>query len=309
MEQACPEISVVIPVYNELPNLDELLKRTVATMESLGRSFEILAVDDGSSDGTFEAMRAFREQDPRLRVVRLARNYGQTPALYAGFANVRGRLIVTLDADLQNPPEELTKIVATLDEGHDVVFGWREDRHDSLFRRGASKILNRIVSWLIGARIRDLGCGLKGLTRECVDRLNQLTHQSRYLPAEIMWLGVDLAEVRVDHRPRERGSSKYNIFDLLRLNFTIISSISTAPVKIVGAMGWLFSLAGFFMGIRIFLMRLWYGHYSDLASVTAIFFILAGIQLIATGMMCEYIARIFTEVQRKPYFTIREVLE
>lgn len=309
MEQSDPEISVVIPVFNELPNLDELLRRTIATMESTGRSFEIVAVDDGSTDGSFERLRDARSAEPRLRVVRMARNYGQTPAFYAGFAHVRGQLVLTIDADLQNPPEELLKVLDKLDDDHDVVFGWRELRQDSYFRRAASKLLNRIISVLIGARVRDLGCGMKGLRRECVERLNQLSHHERYFPAEIMWLGACVAEVKVAHQARERGESKYGIIDLLRLNFNIISSVSTAPIKIIGGIGWLFSLAGFGMGIRIFVLRIQRGNWNELASVMAIVFILTGVQLIASGIMCEYIGRIYTEVQRKPYFTVREVLE
>lgn len=309
MERAEPEISIVIPVYNEKPNLGELIDRLIKTMESTGRTFEMVAVDDGSTDGSYETLRDLHARDPRLRVVRLTRNYGQTPAMYAGYAHVRGHLILSMDADLQNPPEELTKLIEKLDEGHDAVFAWRELRQDSLFRRVASSVLNRVVSRLIGARIRDLGCGVKGLRREYVDRLNRLSHHSRYLPAEIIWLGVQFAEVKVEHCPRARGTSKYRIGDLLRLNFNIISSISTVPIKFVGAMGWLFSLAGFGMGLRIFFLRIRDGNFNQLATVMAIVFVLTGVQLIASGIMCEYIGRIFNEVQRKPYFIVRDVLE
>ncbi|HNR31668.1 MAG TPA: glycosyltransferase [Candidatus Hydrogenedentes bacterium] len=307
------DISVVVPVYNEAPNLNALYQRIVATLDKLNRSFEIIAVDDGSTDGSLDFLRALQQRDPRLRVVRLARNFGQTPALYAGFAHVRGRMVVQLDADLQNPPEEMVKLIEKLEEGYDVVQGWREDRRDTLARRLPSRMLNRAISLLMGAKIRDLGCGLKAFRRDVVERMSGFTHHARYLPAEMLWLGVRMAEVKVEHRERAGGESKYGLFSLLRLNFDIISSISTAPIKIIGLVGGLLSLVGFFMGILIFVRRIIDVNYDPLAgsiaSVTALFFILAGVQMIATGIMCEYIGRIFVEVQNKPYYIVKEVIE
>jgi len=304
-----PNVSVVIPVYNEAPNLREVCERTVSTLEAMGRTFEIVAVDDGSRDSSVATLEELRQNDPRLRIVVLARNFGQTPALYAGFANARGDVVVTLDADLQNPPEEMARLLEKLDEGYDVVQGWRLERQDSVWRKLPSKLLNATVSRLMGAKIRDLGCGLKALRREVVERMVEFSHHARYVPAEIVWLGVKIAEVPVKHQERAQGASKYGLLTLLRLNFDMITSISTMPIKIIGWIGWLFSLAGFVIGARIALMRIWYGHYSDLATVTALFFFLAGVQLIATGVMCEYIGRIFVEVQHKPYYVVKKVIE
>ncbi len=307
------DISVVVPVYNEAPNLIELYERIVGTLDRLSRSFEVIVVDDGSTDGGLDVLRALHERDPRLRIVRLARNFGQTPALYAGFAHVRGRFVVQLDADLQNPPEEMAKLIEKLEEGYDVAQGWREQRQDALARRLPSRILNRTISFLMGSKIRDLGCGLKAFRRDVVDRMSGFTHHARYLPAEMLWLGVRMAEVKVEHRERARGTSKYGLFSLLRLNFDIISSISTAPIKIIGLVGCLLSLVGFFMGALIFARRIIDVNYDplagSLASVTALFFILAGVQMIATGVMCEYVGRIFVEVQNKPYYIVREIIE
>ncbi len=309
MKSTSPEISVVVPVFNEAPNLKELYARVVAALEPLGRSFEVVTVDDGSNDGSFEILAELQAADPRLRIVRLARNFGQTPALYAGFANVRGRIILQLDADLQNPPEELVKLIAKLDEGYDVVQGWRENRQDAGFRRYASKILNAIVSWAANVKIRDLGCGLKAYRREVIDHLAHFTHHSRYLPAELVWLGARIAEVKVEHRERAAGKGKYSLWTLLRLNFDMISSVTTAPIKFVGFLGILLSTVGFGMGSLILAWRIMYGNYDPFLTVTALFFIMSGLQTTALGLLCEYVSRIFIEAQNKPYYIIREVRE
>jgi undecaprenyl-phosphate 4-deoxy-4-formamido-L-arabinose transferase len=309
MGQTDPDISVVIPVYNEAPNLKELLTRIVATLEKLGRTFEVIAVDDGSSDESLQVLKEIRSEDHRLRIVRLARNFGQTPAVYAGLAHVRGGIIVSIDADLQNPPEEIPKLVNKLDEGYEVVQGWRENRQDSAFRRAASWLLNALVSRLIGVKIRDLGCGMKAYRREVVDLMTQFRHHSRYVPAEIVWLGVRMAEVKVDHNERAGGESKYGVMKLLKLNFDMVASVTTAPVKFIGLIGWLFALVGFAMGVRITILRILWGNWNDLAMVSAVFFVIGGVQMIATSLICEYISRIFVEVQGKPYFIVKEVIE
>jgi undecaprenyl-phosphate 4-deoxy-4-formamido-L-arabinose transferase len=313
MSETAPEISIVIPVFNEVTNLQQLHDRIVATLEPTGRSFEIVTVDDGSSDGSLARLQEIHASDKRLRIVRLSRNFGQTPALYAGFAHVRGQLVVALDADLQNPPEEIPKILQALDDGYDMVIGWRELRQDSLLRRIPSRILNATVSKLIGAKIKDLGCGLKGYRREIIKHLTQLTHHSRYVPAEMLWLGASLAQVKVEHDKRAGGNSKYDLAKLLRLNFDMIAGISSAPMKIIGWVGWLFSFVGFGMGARILFLRVYNPEFDptahSFATVTALFFILSGVQLIATGLMCEYVGRIFVEVQNKPYYIVKDVIE
>lgn len=304
-----PAISVVIPIFNEAPNVREVCRRVVETLEKTGKSFEIVAVDDGSRDETLAILREIQAGDNRLRVVRLLRNFGQTPALYAGFASVHGGIIVTLDADLQNPPEEIPKLLAKIEEGYDVVQGWREARQDAAPRRLASKLLNAMVSSLIQVRIKDLGCGLKAYRRAVVDQMVKFSHHSRYLPAEIVWLGVPVAEVNVSHNERAGGESKYGLFSLLRLSFDMIASVTTAPVKFVGGVGLVLSVVGFGMALFIAALRLIYGNWNDLATVCALFFMLAGVQMIATGLLCEYVSRIFIEVQGKPYYVIKEILE
>lgn len=309
MECVVPEISVVIPVFNEAPNLRELHARIVSVLEASGRSFEIVAVDDGSKDDSLEILKNIQKNDPRVRVVRLLRNFGQTPALYAGFAHVRGKIIVQLDADLQNPPEEIPKLVMKLEEGFDVVQGWRGERQDPFYRRIPSKILNLIVSRATGVKIRDLGCGLKAFRSEVIQYMCRFTHHSRYVPAEIVWLGVKVGEVQVEHRERAGGESKYGFFSLLRLSFDMITSVTTTPIKMIGLIGWFFAFLGFAMGTIVAYVRIRYGNLNDMGTVTAVFFFVGGVQMVATGFICEYVSRIVVEVQSKPFFVVKEVVE
>lgn len=307
------DLSVVIPIYNEVTNVLELYERLVATLEQYGGVFEIIAVDDGSTDGTLDLLLELHERDKRIRIVQLARNFGQTAAVYAGFAHVRGDLVCQLDADLQNPPEELLKLLSKIQEGYDVVQGWREERQDSLARKLPSRIVNRLVSLLIGAKIHDLGCGMKVYRRKVVEQMTRFTHRARYAPADMLWLGAKLTEVKVQHKDRKGGSSKYGLFKLLHINFDIMTSVSTLPVKLVGLAGCLFSLVGFFMGAFILARRIIDVNYDPLAgsiaTVMALLLILSGTQLVAAGIICEYISRILVEVQNKPYYVIDRLIE
>jgi undecaprenyl-phosphate 4-deoxy-4-formamido-L-arabinose transferase len=304
-----PEISVVIPVFNEEPNLRELHRRTTVALEATQRSFEIVAVDDGSTDGSFQTLKQLRLEDPRLRIVRLTRNFGQSPALYAGFAHVRGRIICMLDADLQNPPEELPKLIAKIDEGYDFVNGFRTGRRDSLLRTLPSLLINYLVKRTTRAQFRDVGCALKAFRREVTDMLVRFSHRSRYLPVDIAWLGMWTAEVEVQHVERAAGASKYGLFKLVRTGFDLVTSVTAAPLQAFALLGWLAALLGISMGLRVLYFRLVYGDVNQLGSVVAVIFFLFGAQMIATGLMCEYISRIYIEVQNRPYYVVKEVVE
>jgi len=310
MPNDLPEISIVVPVFNEAPNLETLYTETILAMEELGRAFEFILVDDGSSDGSFAVLKRLQAQDARLRVVRLARNFGQNPALYAGFSRARGGILVTLDADLQNPPSEIPKLISALEESDlDIAQGWRTQREDNPFRRMASRGVNGCVSLLTGTRIKDLGSGMKAYRREIIDQLLQSTHRARYLPAETAWLRARVGEVRVEHRQRAAGRSKYGLFALLRVNFDMITSISTAPIQIIALIGGLFGFIGLAMGVRVAYLRIVHAVESEFQTILAIFFFLAGVQMFCTSIMCQYISRIYVEVQQRPYFIIGEELE
>lgn len=304
-----PEISVVIPIFNEVETLPELYARLTQTLEALGKPYEIITVDDGSGDGSIALLRELRKTDPRLRVLCLARNFGQSPALYAGFALARGQYTLMMDADLQNYPEDIPKIVEKLEEGYDMVSGWRAQRQDSFFRNVMSRVLNAYIARVTRVPLRDYGCALKGFRRELVDHMCQFSHRCRYLPVDVAWLGGKVAEVEVRHDERKAGNSKYGLLKLIRTAFDLLTSITSAPLQFIGIAGWFFALVGFGMAIRVAGIRLLYGVENNLETVVAIFFFLAGVQMVATGLMCEYVSRLYIEVQRKPYYVVREEIE
>ncbi|NUM52540.1 MAG: glycosyltransferase [Candidatus Hydrogenedentes bacterium] len=302
-----PEISVVIPIFNEEPNLRELHQRIIAALDGMGRTFEIVSVDDGSSDGSLATLKAIRAEEPRVRIVQLARNFGQGPATYAGFQYVRGSIVCMIDADLQNPPEELPKLIAKIDEGYDCASGKRTGRHESFTRRLGSRAINAIVRATTRTTVQDLGCAMKALRREVVELLVRFTHHSRYLPVDIAWLGVRMIEVDVAQHERTVGESKYGPLKLIRTTFDLVTGITSAPLQFFSPLGFTFAFIGFLMALRVLYVRFTQGDINQLSAVVAAFFVLSGVQLIATGLMCEYIARIYIEVQNRPYFVVKDV--
>lgn len=309
MSSESPRLSVVIPIFNERETLDELFKRLTETLAAQPGGYEIIAVDDGSTDGTREALRQLHAEDGHIRVVLLSRNFGQSPALYAGFSRARGQYVAMMDADLQNYPEDIPKLVAKLEEGFDMVSGWRANRKDSFFRTAASKLLNRYINSITRVALNDYGCALKAFRRELVEHMLALTHRCRYLPVDAAALGGRVAEIEVRHDQRGHGESKYGLLKLIRTAFDLITSITAAPLQFIGLMGWFFALIGFCMSLRVAYVRVTVGDLEHMATVTAIFFFLSGCQMVATGLMCEYISRIYIEVQAKPYFVVQEELE
>jgi len=309
MDTVDPVISVVIPVYNEAASLRELYERLVATLESMEKSFEIVMVNDGSQDNSLDILRELRAKDKRLRVIQLTRNFGQSPALYAGFEAVRGAYIVMMDADLQNVPEDIPKLVAKLEEGHDLVSGWRVDRRDNYFRHLASRALNRFIAWSTKIPLHDCGCSLKALRRELVEHMELYSHRCRYLSVDAAMLSGNATEVAVQHNERTQGKSKYPLFKLVRTAFDLLTGITAVPLQIIGLAGWISAGIGFLTAMRVLYVRIVYGNTNEMAAVVAVFFCLAGIQMISTGLMCEYVSRIYVEVQRKPYYIVKEELE
>ncbi|HPU97448.1 MAG TPA: glycosyltransferase [Candidatus Hydrogenedentes bacterium] len=303
------QVSVVAPVYNEQETLEELYARLTATLEKMARPFEVIFVDDGSTDGSLDILRRLRDRDKRVRVLRLARNFGQSAALYAGLSASRGSMVFIIDADLQVHPEDLPLLLERLESGADSVSGRRRDRQDSRFRRWASKALNWYIGRVTGAPLHDFGCSLKGFRRHVVDAMVAMPHRCRYLPAEMALAGGRIDEVWVSHSERTRGASKYGLLKLVRTAFDLITGLTDAPLRLVSVGGVLFSLAGFAMFLRVLWVRLTHGNMLQVESVIALFFLFSGVQLLAIGLLCAYIGRIFIEAQGKPLYIVREELE
>jgi undecaprenyl-phosphate 4-deoxy-4-formamido-L-arabinose transferase len=305
-----PKLSIVIPVFNEARSLVDLHDRLVRTLKAVGDSYEIILVDDGSTDGSPGILRALHEQDRAVRVVRFNRNYGQHAAVFAGMGRARGDVIVTLDADLQNPPEEIPRLLERLAEGADVVGGCRVDRHDPFVRRAGSWVVNRVTSAIVGVRMRDYGCMLRAYRRSVVDQIVACQEISRFIPALANTFAASVAEVPVRHAPRRDGASKYGFFPLLRLNFDLMTGFSLLPIQAVSVAGVLVAALGLgfaaFLGVR----RLVVGPELEGGfTLFAILFFFIGLQILALGLIGEYVGRIYQEVRRRPRYVISEVLE
>jgi glycosyltransferase involved in cell wall biosynthesis len=316
-----PELSVVIPIYNEAPNLEQLYRECTEALGRSGRPYELLLVDDGSSDESFAILKRVQQGDPRVRVIRLRRNFGQTAAFAAGFALARGRLIATSDGDLQNDPNDLPALVARLEQGFDIVCGWRKDRKDSfLNRRLPSMIANKVISWATGVHLNDYGCSLKVFRAEVVKPLRLYGELHRFLPALASEMGVRIAEQPVNHRARVHGRSKYGISRTIRVLLDLITvkfllSYSTRPLQMFGLLG-----AGMFLTGSVICAYLAYVKLFGEAAAAArvgdrpslllgILLVFTGVQLFTSGLLAELLARTYHESQDKPVYVIGELLE
>jgi glycosyltransferase involved in cell wall biosynthesis len=313
-----PDLSIVIPAFNEAPNLEELHRQFTAALEALGRSYELIIVDDGSLDESFAVLRRVQASDSRVRVIRLRRNFGQTAAFAAGFAAARGAFIVTADADLQNDPLDIGPMLAGLTGDVDIVCGWRQQRQEPfLTRRFPSTIANRLISWATGVRLRDYGCSLKIFRAEVVKSLRLWGEMHRFLPALASEMGVGIVEVPVRHHARRHGRSKYGLsrtfrvlIDLVAVKFLL--SYSTQPLRMFGVIGGVMSLAGAGMLAYLGTLRL-LGLESIMTrlpiTLFSILLLFTGVQLVTLGLLAELQARAFHQAQNRPAYAIREVLE
>ncbi|MFN0057472.1 MAG: glycosyltransferase [Planctomycetota bacterium] len=302
-----PEYSIVIPIFNEEGNIPALNSRLVAVLEQLGKPYEIIYIDDGSRDRSAALLDELAGANPRVRVIHFTRNFGQHPAVYAGFAAVRGAIVVTLDGDLQNPPEEIPKLLARLDNETDVVAGVRMRRHDSILRTLPSRFVNWMVGKLTGVALRDYGCLLRAYRRDVIDKLLLCRERTKYFTALISWLGVRIAEVPVEHAPRGAGTSKYHFLKLVSMNFDLLTGYSIMPIQFISLGGLLFAVIGFVLALFFLVLWLVYGGsqvWWVLLSFSA-FFLLFGLQVMALGFIGEYIGRIMIEVKDRPYYLIR----
>jgi undecaprenyl-phosphate 4-deoxy-4-formamido-L-arabinose transferase len=308
-ETARPEVSVVIPVFNEAATLADLHQRLSRTLKDAGRASEVIFVDDGSTDRSADVLRALHAQDPTVRVVRFNRNYGQHAAVFAGMELARGDVVITLDADLQNPPEEIPALLRRVDEGADVVGGARVTRHDSWFRRAASRAVNRVTSAIVGVRMTDYGCMLRAYRRSVVDQIIACQEISRFIPALANTFAASVAEVPVAHAPRREGRSKYGLLRLLRLNMDLMTGFSLLPIQAVSLAGVLVAALGLAFAVFLGLRRLLVGpEVEGVFTLFAILFFFVGLQILALGLIGEYVGRIYQEVRRRPRYVVSEIL-
>lgn len=313
-----PELSVVLPVYNEAENILPLFEELMPVLEATGRSFEIIAVDDGSRDDSFARLKSVAEGDARVRVVRLRRNFGQTAAFTAAFDRAQGEVIITMDADLQNPPADIPKLLAKIDEGYDVVSGWRQNRwregiRTFLTRRVPSAVANWLISRATGVHLHDYGCALKAYRADVVRSINLYGDLHRFIPAIASYYGVDIIEVPVNYRSRRFGKSKYGLgrtirvlLDLLTVRFLL--SYATRPIQIFGLLGVAAILLGAGIGAYLTFIKFLYG--AALAERPllqfSILLLLVGVQLVIMGLLGEMVARTYYESQGKPIYVVRE---
>lgn len=314
MEEEKIEISVISPVFNEEENVEELYKELVSSLEKIGKTFEIIFVDDGSTDSTFERLKRLREKDSRVKIIRFRRNFGQTAALSAGFDYSKGETIITIDADLQNDPADIELLLKKIEEGYDLVSGWRWKRKDKFLTRVLpSKIANFLISSITGVRLHDYGCTLKAYRKEVVKNIRLYGEMHRFVPAVASLLGIKVAEVKVNHRKRKAGKSKYGIgrtirviLDLITVKFLI--SYSTRPLQIFGLIGILTGGTGFLIGLYLTYLKLIERQAIGnrpllLLSVLLIFL---GAQFISLGLLAEMLSRTYHEAVEKKIYVVKE---
>ena len=316
-DDAPVDVSVVVPFYNEAENVDAWYAAVTQAMDRTGLSYEMVAVDDGSRDETFARLRDLHLGDPRLRVIRFRRNFGQTAALSAGFDHARGKVIVTMDGDLQNHPEDIPRLLAKIEEGHDIVSGWRIKRQDpALSRKLPSRIANFVISEVTGVKLHDYGCSLKAYRSEVAKGIRLYGEMHRFIPAIASWMGTDVVEIPVAHSPRRFGKSKYGIsrttrviLDLLAVRFLL--SFLTKPIQVFGLLGLLCGGLGAAIGAYLAFIKLFFNESigDRPLLLLAVLLILVGVQLVVLGLMGEVLTRVYYEVQGKPTYVVKEVLD
>ncbi|MDO9542634.1 MAG: glycosyltransferase [Kiritimatiellia bacterium] len=304
-------VSIVIPVYNETCNLNELIIRTLAACRSLKFPFEIILVDDGSRDGSDGIIiEATKKHAGEIIGVLLNRNYGQHAAVMAGFAQAKGEIIVTLDADLQNPPEEIPRLVNKMNEGFDVVGSIRTPRQDSLFRRFSSMLVNKMTASVTGIVMHDYGCMLRAYRRHVVQAMLQCQERSTFIPVLANSFARKTTEIEVKHTERKAGGSKYSLWKLVNLQFDLLTSITTLPLRILSFIGVAVALIGVGLGILILILRILWGPEwaaKGVFTLFAILFIFVGGQFTAMGFLGEYIGRTYVDVRARPRYFIQSV--
>jgi len=306
-----PAVSVVVPVYNEQDGLGALFARLYPALDALGEAYEIVFVNDGSRDRSAALLAAQQRERPDVtRVILFNGNYGQHMAILAGFEHCRGEIIVTLDADLQNPPEEIGRLVAKMREGYDYVGSIRRQRQDSWFRRNASLWMNRLRETITHVRMTDQGCMLRAYGRHVVDTINRCNEVNTFVPALAYTFSLNPTEIEVGHEERAAGESKYSLFKLVRLNFDLVTGFSLIPLQFMSFLGIALALASGALFLLLMIDRLLFGsQVQGVFTLFAITFCLLGVLLFSIGLLGEYIGRIYEQVRGRPRYVVQAVLD
>ena len=305
------DCSLVIPVFNEVENLEELVERCLKVCRQYESNFELILVDDGSSDGSTEMIVRAGHKHPELVGVLLNRNYGQHAAVFAGLAQSRGDIVITLDADLQNPPEEIPKLLRIMEKDVDVVGTVRSNRHDTLFRKLSSSLVNSMVRRATGVMMHDYGCMLRAYRRPIVEAMLQCREHSTFIPILANSFARITTEISVEHAPRQQGESKYSLFKLISLQFDLLTSMSTFPLRLLSLLGTIIATSGMAFGAFLLTMRFVMGAAwaaQGVFTLFAVLFVFIGAQFIGLGLLGEYIGRIYQDVRARPRYFIQEVV-
>ena len=307
------DVSVIVPVFNERDNLMPLYSQLIVVLTSLELTYEVIFVDDGSTDGGTAVLRELATVDPRVRVIEFVRNFGQTAAMAAGFEHAQGEIIIPIDADLQNDPADIPLIMDKLDEGYDVVSCWRKNRKDEWFRVFLSRVANKLISWIVGVHLHDYGCTLKAYRHHIVQHIRLYGEMHRFIPVFAHWAGARVTEINVRHHPRHRGQTKYGnsrtfkvLLDLITIKF--LGSFSTKPMYLFGGLGFL----SFFTGSMLSALTLYQRFFEQVRVhrnpllILSIFAVIVGVQFILFGLLAELIIRTYHESQSKPTYIIRD---
>ncbi len=301
-------ISVVIPVYNEEANLERLIGRLYPVMKEMGKPFEIVFTDDGSRDRSLAILKGKSLEMPEIRIIELNGNFGQHMAILAAFEQCSGEIVVTLDADLQNPPEEIPNLVREIEKGHDVVGTVRRNRQDTLFRKLASRLVNATVSRMTGMRMNDYGCMLRAYRRDVVEYINRCRETTTVIPALAQTFASNPVEIEVAHEERAEGESKYSLYRLVRLNFDLMTGFSVVPLQLFALFGivtaFLSLVFAMFLMVRRFIVG---SEVEGVFTLFAILFFFIGIVIFGIGFVGEYVGRIYQEVRRRPRYVIRRL--
>lgn len=303
------DVSVIIPVHNEEENLPLLYPSLTRSLESLNKTYEVIMVDDGSADRSFEMLAKLQAADNRLKVIKFDRNYGQHPAISAGFEIAEGNTVIILDADMQNDPADISRFVEKIESGYDMVWGWRQNRYDTLItRKIPSYIFNKIICRATGVKLKDFNCGIKAFSKKVVHKVNGCGERRNFLPVFLATLSPSITEIPVKHRQRLHGESKYDFFKSCGILFSFLASYSIKPFRMVGILGIFSSLAGiFFSSIYIAAYYFLDVHVSQLATLLGLM-VVVGVQFFIIGMIGELINRIYTIFHKQPLFVIEKVL-